>query len=150
MLQFIIFQHRFEIVHCKIDINLEKSIDIIHFFDHFPEFYKTSKTGPFPNRLNNRYLALIENNKEIIKNSSILDIASHDGRWSFAALKNDASKVIGVEPRENLVKNSCRNMEFYGIPKEKYHFIKGDIFQEIQKIKPKTMMLILNVIVCKK
>jgi len=118
---------------------MRKNFQINHFFDTFQEFYSTSKTGSFPNRLNNRYLALIESNKEIIKNSSILDIGSHDGRWSFAALKNNASKVIGVEPRESLVKNSQRNMKFYGIPKEKYNFIKGDIFQEIKKIKPRTI-----------
>jgi len=118
---------------------LEKILDVNHFFDSFSEFYKTSKTTPFPNRLNNRYLALIESNKKIISNSSILDIASHDGRWSFAALKNGASKVIGIEPKENLVKNSHKNMELYQIPKEKYHFITGNIFNEIEKIQPKTI-----------
>ncbi len=118
---------------------MEKIFEAKHFFETFTEFYKTSDTGQFPNRLNNRYLALIENNKKIISNSSILDIASHDGRWSFAALKNGASKVIGIEAKENLVKNSHKNMEFYRIPKEKYHFITGNIFNEIQKIQPKTI-----------
>jgi len=118
---------------------LEKSFDVNHFFDSFPEFYNSSNTVPFPNRLNNRYLALIESNKKIISNSSILDIASHDGRWSFAALKNGASNVIGIEAKENLVKNSRKNMGLYQIPKEKYHFITGDIFNEIQKIQPKTI-----------
>jgi len=118
---------------------LEKIFDSKHFFDSFAEFYNTSNTSSFPNRLNNRYLALIQSNKKIISNSSILDIASHDGRWSFAALKNGASNVIGIEAKENLVKNSRKNMELYQIPKEKYHFITGDIFNEIQKIQPKTI-----------
>ncbi len=118
---------------------MEKILDVNHFFDSFSEFYKTSDTGKFPNRLNNRYFALIESNKKIISNSSILDLASHDGRWSFAALKNGASKVIGIEAKENLVKNSHKNMELYRIPKEKYNFITGNIFNEIQKIQPKTI-----------
>ena len=118
---------------------METIFDVNSFFDSFPEFYKTSKTGIFPNRLNNRYLALIDNNKNIISNSSILDIGSHDGRWSFAALKNGASKIIGIEANQFLVKNSLNNMKFYGIPKERYHFITGNIFKEIQKIKPKTI-----------
>ena len=130
---------RIEIVDYKTWISLEKGIDSNHFFDSFPQFYETSKTSPFPNRLNNRYLALIDSNKEIISNSSILDIASHDGRWSYAALKNGASKVIGIEAKENLVKNSQKNMDLYRIPKEKYHFITGNIFNEIQKIQPKTI-----------
>lgn len=109
------------------------------FFDDYSEFYKTSKTIPSPNRLNNRYIFLIENNIEIIKGRSILDIASHDGRWSFAAIKNGASHVLGIEGRKELVESSYTNMQKYGIPKEKYSFIVGDIFQEIKKIKSNTI-----------
>jgi len=105
------------------------------FFDQYPEFYKTSKTTPFPNRLNNRYLALIDFNKKIIQNSLVLDLASHDGRWSFAAIKNGASKVLGIEGRKELVQNCHRNMEKYGISQEKYSFILGDVFEEIHKVK---------------
>jgi len=114
------------------------------FFDDYPEFFKTSSTGSFPNRLNNRYAALIEFNKAIINNSSILDLGSHDGRWSFAAIKNSAVSVLGIEGREQLVKNAYRNMELYEIPKEQYSFIKGDIFEEIKKIQPETF----NVVFC--
>ena len=82
------------------------------FFDDYPEFFKTSSTGSFPNRLNNRYTALIEFNKAIINNSSILDLGSHNGTWGFAAIKNNAVRVLGIEGREQLVKNAYRNMEF--------------------------------------
>lgn len=109
------------------------------FFDDYTEFYKTSQTSPFPNRLNSRYHALIEFNKTIIQNSSILDLGSHDGRWSFAAIKNGATKIIGIEGREHLVRNSIKNMTFYDIPEEKYSFIRGDIFKEIKKISPHTI-----------
>jgi len=112
------------------------------FFDDYPEFYKTSKTSPFPNRLTSRYRALIESNKAIIQNSSILDLGSHDGRWSFAAIKNGAVNVLGIEGREHLVKNSYKNMELYKIPKEQYSFIKGDIFEEIKKIPPETFDIV--------
>jgi len=114
------------------------------FFDNYPDFFKTSETGSYPNTLNNRYLALIEFNKGIIRNSSILDLGSHDGRWSFAALKNGASKVFGIEGKDHLVKNSHTNMEKYGIPKEQYSFIMGDVFEEIKKIEPNT----INVVFC--
>jgi len=117
-------------------------IKISGFFDQFQEFYKTSKTTATPNRLNTRYLALIHNNKIFLKNSSVLDLASHDGRWSFAALKNGAKNVMGIEARDYLVSNSFKNMSHYNIPKEKYNFITGDIFNEISKIRPNTFDII--------
>jgi 16S rRNA G966 N2-methylase RsmD len=106
------------------------------FFDTFSEFYITSKTGQFPNRLNKRYQALIENNIAIIKDQTILDVASHDGRWAFAALKNGANRVIGIEARRHLVENCKRNMDLYNLPINKYSFIEGDIFFEISKMEP--------------
>jgi len=107
------------------------------FFDSYTAFYNTSKTGNSPNRLNNRYLALVHSNKGIIKNSSILDLASHDGRWTFAAIKNGAKRVWGIEGREELVKKSFENMKKYGIASEKYSFVVGDILEKIKELKPK-------------
>jgi hypothetical protein len=107
-----------------------------YFFDNYPEFYKTSTTSPFPNRLNSRYLALIESNLAYIQKHTILDIASHDGRWSFAAIKNGAKKVFGIEARLHLVENATKNMDIYGISSDRYSFIVGDIYDEITKIEP--------------
>ena len=67
-----------------------------NFFDSFSAYYKTGMTGTRPDMLNNRYNALIRNNENIIKDSIILDLASHDGRWSFAALKTGAKKTIEI------------------------------------------------------
>ena len=106
------------------------------FFDDYPQFFKTSQLVEHPNNLNGRYKAIIESNKDIIKKSKILDIASHDGRWSFAALKNDASYVFGVEGRKHLVENAIKNMITYDIPKEMFSFIQGNIEKEITKINP--------------
>ena len=100
------------------------------FFDSYPEFYQ-SGIHPYPNRLNERYNALIGNNKQIISGKRILDIASDNGRWSFAAIKNGATKVIGIEFRTKTLKNANKLMKIYDIPKEKYQFIKGDNNKEI-------------------
>ena len=100
----------------------DDEFDVNHFFDSFPVFYDTSSTGSSPNRLNSRFGALIQSNKNIIKNSTILDLASHDGRWSLAALKNGAAKVFGIEAREELVKKSYENMERYKISKKSFNF----------------------------
>lgn len=108
----------------------------MNFFDKYPAFLKTSKTSSYPNRLNRRVEALIENNLPIIKNKRILDIASHDGRFSFAAIKFGAKHVLGIEGKPYLVENSIKNMERYGIPQEKYKFVSGDIHEEIKKLEP--------------
>jgi tetratricopeptide (TPR) repeat protein len=114
----------------------------MNFFDIYPEFYKTSKTHPFRNRLNGRYNALIKNNLALIQEQTILDIASHDGRWSFAAIKNGAKKVIGIEARQYLVESAIKNMQTYNISEDKYTFIAGDIHYEITKLEPNTIDIV--------
>ena len=106
----------------------------LNFFDEFPAFYETGTTGFKPKVLNIRFHPLIEKNLEILKDATVLDLGSHDGRWSFAALKNGAKKVYGIEGEKELVESSIKNMKRYEIPEEKYNFVVGDIFEELKKI----------------
>lgn len=99
------------------------------FFDDYPEFYRTSRTAAFPIRLNLRHQAIIESNSDILVGARVLDLASHDGRWSFAALKAGARHVIGLEARRGLVDNSNKLFAQYGVPAESYQFIQGDMFR---------------------
>lgn len=85
------------------------------FFDQFPRFYQTSQTSPFPDRLNARHKAIIERNSQHFAGKRVLDIASHDGRWTFAALKAGASHVVGIEPRQELIDNARMTFREYGI-----------------------------------
>jgi hypothetical protein len=106
------------------------------FFDKFPQFYVTSHTSAAPNRLNERYRACIEWNENVIRGKRILDIASHDGRWSFAAMKVGASNVLGIEAREYLVHAARANLLKYGIVEESFRFICGDAFESLDGIEP--------------
>lgn len=103
------------------------------FFDQYDRFYTTSKTSPWPNRLNSRYLAAIAPHQEILRGKIILDIASHDGRWSFAALASGAHHVTGVEPRSHLVKASTENMRHYAVDTSRYTFYQDDIFDFLKR-----------------
>lgn len=114
------------------------------FFDDYPGFYETSGTIPSRNRLNSRYAALIATTASRLNGKRVLDIASHDGRWSFAALNAGASYVIGIEGRQHLVESSRTNMDRYGIGKERYEFVCGDIIEEIAHLQPGS----LDVIFC--
>jgi hypothetical protein len=105
------------------------------FFDAYPRFYETSTIGP-RNRINKRYRALIEPNREIIRGRSVLDIASHDGRWSFAVHEAGARYVLGIEAREHLIKNAQENMRAYHVPEDQVEFISGDVFEKLDQLEP--------------
>lgn len=113
-------------------MNLETNF----FFDKYSAFYETSITGSTPNRLNFRYNLIIQNNIDIIKDKRIIDIASHDGRWTFAALNAGAGFVLGIEGRSHLIENAERNFSEYGVEKSKYDFYCGDVFAIIPSLNP--------------
>lgn len=101
------------------------------FFDPYPRFYQTSETTPLPSRLNLRNEAIFGENRDIIAGARVLDIASHDGRWAFAALKQGARSVVGIEGRSELVESANESLAYYGIEADRYRFVAGDIFTEL-------------------
>ena len=76
------------------------------FAEDYPRFIEVSDLTPTPrpqdrrrrsrsateqwNRMNERYEALFASNRDIFDGARVLDLASHDGRYSFAALKTGA------------------------------------------------------------
>lgn len=98
------------------------------FFDDHPEFCETSETASSPHRLNMRHQAMIEANRDVLAGARVLDLASHDGRWSYAALEAGAAHVVGVEARPELVANAEKNFAEYGVDPGRYEFVCGDMF----------------------
>lgn len=103
-----------------------------NFFDDYPRFFETSETFAHAVRLNLRYEAIFGQNRDIFDGATVLDIASHDGRWTFAALQTGASKVIGVEARPELVNRARSNLDHYDVSKDRYEFLTGDVFQVLR------------------
>lgn len=101
------------------------------FFDNYPRFFTTSVTWAKPDRLNQRHRALIQSNADVIAGRRVLDLASHDGRWSFAAHKAGAAHVLGIEAREHLVDFARDNMREYGVPGGKVAFKRPDVMNEL-------------------
>jgi hypothetical protein len=101
------------------------------FFDDYPRFYETSKTFAHPSRLNLRHEAIFGENADIFRGARVLDIASHDGRWSFAALKAGATSVAGVEGRPELVDLANETFRHYDVDPARYRFIADDIFHAL-------------------
>ncbi len=104
------------------------------FFDQYPQFFETSETTAFANRLNERHRAIIDSNRNAIVGKRVLDIASHDGRWSFAALKAGAAHVTGIEARAHLVEAAEESLTQLGMPRDRFQFIQGDAFKALDQI----------------
>jgi SAM-dependent methyltransferase len=102
------------------------------FFEQFPRFYLTSSTAPTTARLNLRYEAIFAENRDIFADASVLDLASHDGRWSLAALANGARSVTGVEVRPELVKAATENLGAYGYGADRVRFVTGDVHEVLK------------------
>lgn len=98
------------------------------FFDHYQHFYTTSQTSPYPHRLNGRHEAIFARNAARFAGKRVLDIASHDGRWSFAALKAGAAHVTGIEPRQELIGNARETFASYEVEASCFDFLAGDVF----------------------
>ncbi len=102
------------------------------FFDDYPLFVTTSDTASSISRLNLRHLAMIEANTDILNGARVLDLASHDGRWSFAALHAGATHVTGIEARRGLVDSAEKVFAEYGVDQHAYAFLHGDVFEALQ------------------
>lgn len=106
-------------------------------------FLKTSKTSAIPNRLNWRCEVLLARNQEAIRDKGILDLASHDGRFSYACLRLGAKHVTGVEGRSHLVKFASDNLMSLGYGLENFSFVEDDVFDYLPKVEPKEFDTIL-------
>jgi SAM-dependent methyltransferase len=86
-------------------------------------------------RMNERYEALFASNRDVFDGARVLDLASHDGRYSFAALKTGAAHVTGVEVRQSLIDRAQEAFTFYGQDPETFRFVRGDIFEVLAREK---------------
>jgi hypothetical protein len=101
-----------------------------YFFRDYRRFYTTGEAGITSKpRLNLRYEAIIAENKDLFEGARVLDIASHDGRWSMAALAAGAKSVVGIEARPEMVDHAVANLEHYGQDPDRFRFIAGDVHE---------------------
>lgn len=111
----------------------DHGFDPNRFFDSFPRFIESSETGPWLERLNARYAALIHANRALLDGARVLDLGSHDGRFTFAALKNGADHVVGVDNKAHLAQLGRENLAAYGVSGDAYEFLVGDVYDCIDE-----------------
>jgi hypothetical protein len=98
----------------------------MRFFDEYTRFYDTTATLLKPNRFEQRWRMIFEKNAGLLRGSRVLDLASHDGRWTFASLKAGATYVAGVEARPELVQRAVDTFAHYWINPATYSFVCQD------------------------
>ena len=87
---------------------------------------KTSTTSAGRERLNLRHLAIIDGHKDILSGARVVDLACHDGRWTFGALEAGAAHVTGIEGRPELVENARKTIAAKGVDPSRYDLRVGD------------------------
>ena len=105
------------------------------FFDSYPAFFGSSRAGGAI-RLRYRYDLLFRDMGHLFEGKRVVDIGSHDGRWSFCALQHGASFVMGIEAHDDTIEHGVANYRQYGIAEDKFKFLAGDVFKVIQKLDP--------------
>ena len=99
-------------------------------------FLETSRVYATVDRLNYVCEMLLTRNLHAIRDKNILDIASHDGTYSYACLQLGAKYVVGVEPRSHLVHDAIENLTSLGHKTSEFTFIEDDIFNYLPAIEP--------------
>lgn len=74
------------------------------FFDFMRDIPPYSENETTIRRLNNRHRLLVDPFLPQIAGARVLDLACHDGRWSYALAAAGATHVHGVEARADLIK----------------------------------------------
>lgn len=99
-------------------------------------FLHTSRVYATVKHLNNFCEKVLTRNIHAIRGNNILDIASHDGTYSFACLQLGAGHVTGVEPREHMIRCSNENLISLGRDPLEFDFIAADIFDYLPSVAP--------------
>lgn len=102
------------------------------FFDFLEQMPRYQGKQLNINRLNKRHDFIIRPFEDELRGASVLDLASHDGRWSYALAAAGASRVVGIEGRKDMIE------QFDTYPgtdlNDRISFIHGDVYDEIPRL----------------
>ncbi|MCW3126038.1 MAG: type 11 methyltransferase [Bacteroidetes bacterium] len=106
---------------------LKKEIKGKDFFDKFPQFYSSSPNGDLKSRLHDRFDAIFLNGNTDFSKKTVLDLAAHDGRWSWAARFMGANHVTAVEINPIHLEAYSNNMAAIEFDTKWYSLIQDDV-----------------------
>jgi len=102
------------------------------FFDFLRDNPRYSGTPGGVKRLNKRYRFLVRPYVDELAGASVLDLASHDGRWSYALSSAGAREVVGVEFRQELIDQFASYPA--GEAKDRVGFVQGDVYEVLPRL----------------
>ena len=80
-------------------------------------------------RLSERHKRIVDANREYFEGKRVLDLGSHNGRWTYAALKAGASFALGIEGRGELIDNGMAEFKDYG--QDRVQFAQGNVYDAV-------------------
>lgn len=99
-------------------------------------FLDSSNVSAYPTRLSWRAEILINRQKSAFAGKKVLDLASHDGRFSYAALAAGATYVVGVEGRQKHVDHAFSNLAMLGYDRSRCQFICSNLVDYLRTVEP--------------
>lgn len=100
------------------------------FFDFLGGLARYATSDSEVARMNRRFEHLVEPFRAEIEGARVLDLAAHDGRWSYALAGAGAASVDGVEVRPDLI------AQFAAYPdtpfKARVRLIRSDLFEALE------------------
>ncbi|MGY2704304.1 class I SAM-dependent methyltransferase [Nocardioides sp. HB32] len=102
------------------------------FFDFLRDAERYASTPGSVKRLNTRHRYLVKPYAAELEGSSVLDLASHDGRWSYALSAAGAREVVGIEARAESIAGFAAYPD--GPVKDRIGFIQGDVYEELPRL----------------
>jgi hypothetical protein len=102
------------------------------FFDFLSDYPRYAGKEKRIHRLNKRHGFLITPYESEIAGSRVLDLAAHDGRWSYALSSAGAAEVLGIEWRPELI----AQFDAYpaGDAKDRVKLVQGDVYEAIPEL----------------
>jgi len=101
----------------------------VGFFDFLADTTRYRGSLNALNRLNMRHRFIVQPFEADLAGSRVLDLAAHDGRWSYALSAAGAREVVGVEARQELID------QFAEYPRNeassKVMLKRGDVFEAL-------------------
>jgi trehalose 2-sulfotransferase len=97
-------------------------------------------------RLRHRYNGIIGQNRELLRGARVLDLISHCGFWSLAALDAGAAEVTVVETTQKNLDATLKNFSQSQFDAKRYQLVRAKISETLRKLEPKQF----DVVLCKR
>lgn len=107
-------------------------------------FLDSNNVNAYPTRLSWRAEILINRQKSVFAGKRVLDLASHDGRFSYAVLIAGATHVVGLEGRQKHVDHIFSNLATPGYDSSRCQFICPDLVEYLRTVEPGSFDTVLR------